>query len=53
MQPRQCASMLASTDPVFLICETTGPDPVRDRVVRLEANAYPDDEGVVEVLSLQ
>ena len=45
--------MLASTDPVFLICDTTGPDPVRDRVLRIEAWAYPDAEGIVEVISLQ
>ncbi|MCH2100655.1 MAG: ATP-dependent DNA helicase [Planctomycetes bacterium] len=50
---RGYARMLASTDPVFLICETTGPDPVRDRVTRLEAKAYPEGEGVIELLSHQ
>ena len=33
--------MLASTDPVFLACWSTGPDPVRDEVFFLEAMAYP------------
>lgn len=45
--------MLASTDPVFLVCTTTGADPARDRVLFLEAWGFPDDEGLVEVLSAQ
>jgi ATP-dependent DNA helicase DinG len=45
--------MLASTDPIFLVCTATGADPARDRVLFLEAWGYPDDEGLVEVLSAQ
>jgi ATP-dependent DNA helicase DinG len=43
-------AVLASTDPVFLICDTTGPDPVRDGVYFIEAWAFPDDEGPTAIL---
>ncbi len=42
--------MLASTDPVFVICDSTGPDPVRDGVYFVEAWAFPDNEGPVAVI---
>lgn len=41
--------MLASTDPVFLICATSGPDSARDQITFLEARGFPDDEGEVVI----
>jgi ATP-dependent DNA helicase DinG len=42
--------MLASTDPVFVACNATGPDPVRDGVFFIEAWAFPADEGPIAVV---
>ena len=42
--------MLASTDPVFVACRSTGPDARRDGIWRLEALAFPEGEGAVEVV---
>ncbi|RMH02745.1 MAG: hypothetical protein D6702_07940 [Planctomycetota bacterium] len=42
--------MHASLDPVFVACWTTGPDPNRDGVFRLEATAFPAEDGAVEIV---
>jgi ATP-dependent DNA helicase DinG len=42
--------MLASTDPVFVACDATGPDPIRDGVFFIEAWAFPADEGPISVV---
>jgi len=43
--------MLASTDPVFVACWTTGSDPAEDGIFLLEGLGFPAAEGRVEVVT--